>query len=85
MTITAHQAKFRSFAESTAEDWARTNASASQPQLAPLMAARAPPAPDSVILRVSTGDDGLPMLSDARQTAAEGMERLREATAGLFG
>src|SRR5438552_16713839 len=32
----------------------------------------APPAPDSVILRVSTGDDGLPMVSEARPSSVAG-------------
>jgi len=32
----------------------------------------APPAPDSVILSVSTGDDGLPMVSEARPSSVAG-------------
>jgi len=32
----------------------------------------APPAPDSVILRVSTGDDGLLMVSEARPSSVAG-------------
>src|ERR1700681_133219 len=32
----------------------------------------APPAPDSVILRVSTGDDGLSMVSEARPSSVAG-------------
>src|SRR6202035_4255568 len=32
----------------------------------------APPAPDSVMLRVSTGDDGLPMVSEARARSVTG-------------
>lgn len=32
----------------------------------------APPVPDSVILRVSTGDDGLPMVSEARPSSVSG-------------
>src|SRR5579864_5311206 len=32
----------------------------------------APPTPDSVILRVSTRDDGLPMMSEARPSSVAG-------------
>jgi hypothetical protein len=43
----------------------------------------APPVPDSVILRVSTRDEGLPMMSEARPSSVAGSLVVAYAVCGI--